>query len=76
VIITPKGQVNFWCGALAPERSVITESYRRLGKSSPKKVFPIHFKSDVWLLDGVVEGEIPGFLVLEDNASRQTRVVK
>ena len=75
IILTPHGQVSFWCGIIAPEPGDITASYAHLGKSSPSQVFPLRFEADVPLVGGALRGEVPGFIVLEDISSRRTRVV-
>jgi len=75
VILTPKGQVQFWFGVIDPGTSFISELYSRLGKSSSTQVFPIRFQSAVQLARGAVRGEIPGFIILEDFKSGRTRVV-
>jgi hypothetical protein len=75
VIITAEGQVLFWWGSIEPPRSDIAASYRRLGKTLPRQVFPLEFSSDVPLIDGPLHGQLPGFLVLEDWQSGRTRIV-
>jgi hypothetical protein len=75
VIITPRGQVGFWCGLRAPDSTVIEQDYRSLGRQ-PEKVFPVRFQSDIPLSCGELGGEIPGFLVIEDLKTRRIRVVK
>src|SRR5947209_5549936 len=61
VVITPTGQVGFWCGIIVPDAAAIAENYRRLGKTSSSKVFPLRFESEVPLKSGTVSGEIAGF---------------
>jgi hypothetical protein len=56
VIISPRGQVFFWCGVLNPSADHITESYHRLGKDSASSVLPIRFRSTVELVGGPVAG--------------------
>jgi hypothetical protein len=74
VIVTPSGQVGFWCGVIAPSRQYVNECYARLGKTGPGSVFPLHFESAVPLVGGPVEGEISGFIVTTDWARGVTRV--
>jgi hypothetical protein len=76
IVITKNGQVVFWCGTLAPSAEEIDASYKRLGKSSAAQVFPLKFESDVPIAGGAIQGELPGFLVLEDFKSMRTRVIK
>lgn len=59
-IITPGGQVDFWCGMFEPNREMMDKSYVKLGKKA-KEVFPIHFKSTVEIDGGPYEGVIEGF---------------
>jgi hypothetical protein len=75
IIITPAGQIIFWCGMIVPTAQQIAGSYLRLGKSSASGVFPIRFESAVPLRDRQVRGDIPGFLILEDFKTMRTRVV-
>jgi hypothetical protein len=74
IIVTDRGQVRFWCGTTAPDLKRLTRSYERLGKDA-RGVFPLQFQSDAQLVGGPVKGSLPGFLVLEDFQSRQTRTV-
>jgi hypothetical protein len=62
LLITPQGQVNFWMGAVHGDTAPL---YQKLGRTAAQ-TFPITFKSDVPLLDGVIFGSIPGFLRLAD----------
>jgi len=75
IIISPAGQVIFWCGMIVPTAQQITESYMRLGKWSASGVFPIRFESAAPLREMQVRGEIPGFVILEDFSTMRTRVV-
>jgi hypothetical protein len=75
IIVTPAGQVAFWCGMIVPTPEQIAESYLRLGQSCVSKVFPIRFESAVPLRCGKVRGDIPGFLILEDFETMRTRIV-
>ena len=76
IIITPTGQVAFWCGMLAPDAAAIAECYARLGKEDASQVFPLHFESAVPLKCGTIRGHVPGFLVLVDFKTMQTRVLQ
>jgi hypothetical protein len=75
IIVTPAGQVIFWCGMIVPTAERIAESYWRLGKLSAPEVFPIRFESAVPLRDTQVRGEIPGFVILEDFKTMRTRTI-
>ena len=74
IIVTDRGQVRLWCGAVAPSSKRLAESYEWLGKDA-EHVFPLRFESDVELVGGPVKGSVPGFLVLEDFQTRRTRTV-
>jgi hypothetical protein len=76
VVITPGGQVGFWCGLRVPDSTALEQDYRNLGKGKPEEVFPLRFRSDIPLSCGELVGEIPGFLVIEDLKTRRIRVVK
>jgi hypothetical protein len=75
VIVTDAGQVLFWWGSILPPAAEISRSYQRLGKAAHARVFPIQFSSDVSILGGPIQGELPGFLHLEDWETGRTRVV-
>ena len=74
IIVTPQGQVAFWCGILEPTSEAISASYGRLNKSSSTQVFPIQFASEVELAAGPLKGSIPGFLMLKKIGARDVRV--
>jgi hypothetical protein len=76
IIITPVGQVFFWCGMIAPDDERIAQSYSMLGKSSPSEVFPIEFESNFPVRGGPIRGALPAFLVLEDWKTQRTRRVR
>ncbi len=76
IIIMPAGRVAFWCGMIVPDAATIAKSYARLGKADATQVFPLRFESAVPLKCGAVKGQIPGFLVLVDFKTMQTRVVQ
>jgi hypothetical protein len=76
IIIMPAGQVAFWCGMIVPDAATIAKSYARLGKADATQVFPLRFESAVLLKCGAVKGQIPGFLVLVDFKTMQTRIVR
>src|SRR5207302_3482510 len=76
IIITPAGQVVFWCGMIVPDAATIAENYARLGKADASQVFPLRFESAVPLKCRAIKGQIPGFLVLIDFKTMQTRVVQ
>ena len=60
IIVTARGQVMFWFGALAPDRKALTAAYENLGKKA-SQVFPVSYESDVPLIGGPVRGELSGF---------------
>ena len=64
-IVTSDGHVMFWYGILKPTPDSISNSYRILGERTPQKVFPIRFCTDVAITTGPVEGEIKGFMFVE-----------
>jgi hypothetical protein len=76
VIIAPEGQVAFWCGMVAPNAATIGESYRRLAKADASQVFPLRFESAVPLKCGAIKGQVPGFVILRDLKTMQTKVVQ
>ena len=76
MIVAGDSQVLFWWGSILPPPTEISKSYERLGKTSHEDVFPIQFSSDVPILGGPIEGELPGFLHLEDWKTGKTKVVK
>ncbi len=69
VIVTEHGQVMFWYGAFAPGTHVLTEYYRRLGKTA-LEVFPITFRTEVSMLGGPIEGTISAFVHFHYNGER------
>lgn len=75
VVVTDEGQALFWWGTMSPPTDEIARIYHRLGKSSASQVFPLAFQSDVPLIGGAIQGELPGFLVLEDFRTGRTRTV-
>jgi hypothetical protein len=60
VIVTPRGQVMFWFGILAPRAEVLADAYANLNKKSDE-VFPLTFETDVPLANSVVGGTLNGF---------------
>ncbi len=66
VIITNKGQVHFWFGAMKPKPNEILRSYAALGRSK-ETVFPISFRSVVEVEGKRIEGILPAFSYLEDD---------
>ena len=75
VIITPAGQIPFWCGIIPLDAAAVASQYRRLGKAGGSEVFPLRFESDVPLSCGNLRGELAGFLIVEDMKTMQTRTV-
>ena len=74
IIVTDGGQVRLWCGTVAPGSRRLALNYQLLGKTA-EQVFPLVFESDTELLGGPVKGILPGFLVLEDFETRETRTI-
>lgn len=74
VIITERGQVLFWHGAIAPNARRLAECYEKLGRDAAR-VFPVQVVSDVEMVGGPVRATIPGFLVLEDWKTEKTKTV-
>lgn len=67
-ILAPRGQVGFWLGTVFDPEVLTREIaalYERLGKTSPSQVFPVRYVTDAPLIGGAINGEIPGFMVLE-----------
>lgn len=61
IIVTPKGQVMFWCGAIAPSAEVIRNAYATLGREATA-TFPCRYSSEVSLVGGPIAGTVNGFL--------------
>jgi hypothetical protein len=74
VIITERGQVLFWHGMLAPDAQSLAQSYAMLGRDATG-AFPVQVVSDVELVGAPVRAIIPGFIVLEDWKTGETRTV-
>ena len=74
VIISERGQVLFWHGAIEPSEQILAESYASLEREAAR-VFPIQVTSDVELVGRPVRTTIPGFLVLEDWKTGKTRTI-
>jgi hypothetical protein len=75
IIITPSGQVVFWCGMIEPSRADSTEATRALGSRLPTRYSPLRFESATPLRAGALRAEIPGFIVLEDFQTGRTRIM-
>ncbi len=74
VVVSPRGQVMFWYGVVAPDDAHVAESYQKLGRGADK-VFPVEVTSQMDLAGGPVRCVVPGFLVLEDWKTGRTRTV-
>ncbi len=74
VMVTPQGQVPFWCGIMTPRHHRLARFYQSLGRDAAS-VFPLRFESDVDLSSGQVCGSVPGFMILEDIRSGKVRTV-
>jgi len=74
VIVTNRGQVFFWYGVIEPDAKELKKRYKILGRTA-KEVFPIEVAFDVELTCTPIRATIPGFMVLEDWRSGETRAV-
>jgi hypothetical protein len=75
VIITELGQVFFWYGMLSPGAQSLAQSYEMHGRDAAE-VFPVQAASDVELVSAPICATIPGFMVLKDFRTGETRIVK
>ncbi|MDB5978247.1 MAG: hypothetical protein JWR07_5007 [Nevskia sp.] len=75
IIITERGQVLFWRGAMKPLPEDLARSYKLLGKHAAE-VFPLNFRSQIPLTRSLVSGTLPGFLVLEDFKTGKVTVLQ
>ncbi|HLA97891.1 MAG TPA: hypothetical protein VJL34_05520 [Anaerolineales bacterium] len=66
VIVTDTGQVVFCYGKSRPDPEEIAQNYELLG-CTPKYVFPITYKSDVEVIDSILEGSINGFMYFDED---------
>jgi hypothetical protein len=76
VIVTDEGQVLFWWGIIGLKGAELADLYRRLGKAAHSEVFPVRFVSDVPIAGGPVNGDIGGFMVLEDWRTNRVKLLK
>jgi hypothetical protein len=60
-IVTPRGQVNFWCGTVKPDAGRLRVEYDILGKIR-SQVFPLRYESAVDITTGKIAGVIKGFM--------------
>jgi hypothetical protein len=74
-ITAATGQVPFWCGVISPKPEDISRWYARLNRPSPNRIFPIRYASDFPIKGGPLNGEVSGFMVLEDWAKNRVRVI-
>jgi hypothetical protein len=74
IIVTPHGQVGFWCGIMSPSSEQLVKSYGSLGRDADR-VFPLQFESQVELVGGPVRGCLSGFMVLEDMETRKVKTL-
>jgi len=63
-IVTDRGQVGFWRGALKPAPAELAEAYALLSRP-PKAVFPIRYRSRLWVGHDFLKGTIRGFSYLD-----------
>ena len=75
VIVTNRGQVFFWYGVIEPDAKELKKRYKILGRTA-KQVFPIEVAFNVELAFSPIRATIPGFMVLEDWKTGETRVVR
>jgi hypothetical protein len=66
VIITPRGHVAFCYGINKPNPEEISNNYLLLGHNV-SEVFPVKFKTDMEITNGISNGVIEGFMYCEEN---------
>jgi len=64
VIVTERGQVGFWRGALPLTPAELAEAYDLLGRRA-EEVFPVRYRSRVWVGTDFLKGTIRGFCYLD-----------
>jgi hypothetical protein len=74
-IVTRGGQVQFWCGTIAPSSEQLAKFYKLLERI-PSQVFPLKFESNAPLNSKPIRGTLEGFLILSDLKKQEVRVVK
>jgi hypothetical protein len=74
VIITNRGQVMFWHGVVTPDAQRLAQNYEKLGRDAVR-VFPVQVTTNIELVGGPIHTEIPGFMVLEDFRTGNTKTV-
>jgi hypothetical protein len=60
-IVTEKGQVRFWYGAIPPRAGELEADYRVLGKTA-EQLFPVKFRAVAEHEGARLEGEVRGFM--------------
>lgn len=63
-IVTERGQVGFWHGVFKPSLAELAETYERLGRPA-ERVFPVRYRSRVWVGGDFLKGTIRGFCYLD-----------
>ena len=64
ILVTNTYQLHFCFGHKKPIPNKIAEKYRILGKT-PNQVFPIKFRSDIEIINGITEGILEGFMYFD-----------
>jgi len=64
-MFTDKGILSFWCGMMKPERLQIENLYAQF-EETKDTLFPIKFKSLTKSKGAALEGQIDGFMFLEN----------
>ncbi len=73
-IVTPGGQVGFWCGVMKPDAERLRDAYALLEKDKAQ-VFPVRYESAVELTTGKVMGTIEGFLHFRSISDHTVKLV-
>ncbi len=65
-VVTGEGHVPFWFGMVEPQPEAIEKSYATLAVER-SELFPLTFRTAVPVSDAPMEGEVPGFLYLDES---------
>jgi hypothetical protein len=61
IVVTPDGQVGFWCGLMAQSGETLAANYAKLGRAA-SAVFPLRYASEVEIESGPITGTVDGFM--------------